>query len=235
MTPIDWRKVQKRLILLGFNPGPVDGVRGRMTIGALRKFQESRGLVADGILGPLTHAELFGEAEGASVPSFDTMPWFDEANRLIGTQEVAGSGNNPVIMDFAENLDIDYAGDDIPWCGLFVAHCIGATMPFEGLPNGPLGARNWLKFGEACTPQLGAVVVFWRESPTSWKGHVGFYAGEDSTHVHCLGGNQSNAVNIRRFPRARVLGARWPLTGPAPSGVTLSGNAGVSETDGDES
>ncbi|MBO9401611.1 TIGR02594 family protein [Shimia sp. R9_3] len=235
MTPRDWIKVQKRLILLGFNPGPVDGIRGRMTIGAIKNFQQSKGLVPDGIVGPLTYEALFGEATGGTVPSFDSLPWFDEANRLMGTREVAGPGNNPVIMDMAADLDIDYAGDDVPWCGLFVAHCIGSTMPAEALPNNPLGARKWMSFGEECEPQLGAVIVFWRESRASWKGHVGFYAGEDASHVHCLGGNQSNAVNIRRFPRNRVLGARWPLTGPSQSGVTLQGGSGVQDTDGDES
>lgn len=234
MTPSEWAKVQKRLILLGFNPGPVDGIRGRMTIGAVKNFQRSQGLVPDGIVGPLTYEALFGEATGAAVPSFDTMPWFDEANRLMGTREVAGPGSNPVITGWADDMDINYAGDDVAWCGLFVAHCFASTMPTEPLPNSPLGARKWLAFGEPCEPQLGSVIVFWRESPRSWKGHVGFFAGEDNHGVHCLGGNQSNAVNIKRFPRDRVLGARWPLTGPSPSGITFGGSHGVQDTDGNE-
>ncbi len=234
MTPFEWKRVQKRLVLLGFNPGPIDGIRGRMTIGALRNFQQSRGLVADGIVGPLTHAELFGDAEGASVPSFDTMPWFDEANRLIGTKEIVGPGSNPDILDFAKQLDIAYADDDIPWCGLFVAHCLGSTLPFEFLPNIPLRARAWEGFGEECELQVGAVLVFWRKSKTSGLGHVGFYAGEDATHLHCLGGNQSNSVNIKRMPKGRLLSSRWPLTGPAQSGITVVGSVDVDVTDGNE-
>ena len=39
-------------------------------------------------------------------------------------------------------------------------------------------------------------------------GHVGFYAGEEGNNVLVLGGNQSDAVNIRPFPWNRVLGIR---------------------------
>jgi len=37
------REVQKRLQRFGFNPGPVDGVAGRMTAGAVMNYQQSRG------------------------------------------------------------------------------------------------------------------------------------------------------------------------------------------------
>jgi hypothetical protein len=37
------REVQKRLQGFGFNPGPVDGVAGRMTAGAVMHYQTSRG------------------------------------------------------------------------------------------------------------------------------------------------------------------------------------------------
>lgn len=234
MTPLEWKKIQKRLMHLGFNPGPIDGIRGRNTTNAVRAFQASRGLVVDGIVGPLTHEELFGESDGAEIPSFDTMPWFDEANHLIGLKEVVGPGSNPQILDMAEELDINYGDDDIPWCGLFVAHCIGSTLAMEPLPTNPLGARQWAKFGEDCSPQLGAVLVFWRGSKNGWKGHVGFYAGEDSSAYHVLGGNQSNEVNIRRITKKRFLAARWPLTGPGQSNTVLVGSGKVADSDGNE-
>ena len=49
MALIDWTSVQTRLHRLGFDPGPIDGIRGRRTIGAVKRLQQSRGLVADGI------------------------------------------------------------------------------------------------------------------------------------------------------------------------------------------
>lgn len=50
--------VQGRLANLGYMPGPVDGVVGRMTIAAIVAFQRSKGLEADGIVGPKTRAAL---------------------------------------------------------------------------------------------------------------------------------------------------------------------------------
>ena len=38
----------------GFDPGPVDGVRGPATSGALLRFQRAKGLVSDGKVGPAT-------------------------------------------------------------------------------------------------------------------------------------------------------------------------------------
>jgi soluble lytic murein transglycosylase-like protein len=42
----------------GFDPGPVDGVRGPQTTSALLAFQRERGLTADGRLGPQTRRAL---------------------------------------------------------------------------------------------------------------------------------------------------------------------------------
>lgn len=117
-------------------------------------------------------------------------------------------------MDWADNLDLWYPGDDVPWCGLFMAHCIASALPDEPLPANPLGARSWLKLGVAHEPSLGAVLVFWRGRRDGWQGHVGFYAGEDSGAFHVLGGNQSNQVNIARIAKSRLIGARWPRTAP---------------------
>lgn len=227
MANLDWRQVQIRLQKFGFNPGPIDGIRGRMTISAVKRFQASKGLLVDGIVGPKTYGALFGEAAPGDAVKLDTMPWYQEAVRLTGTNEASGSANNPVIIDWAEQLDIDYAGDDIPWCGLFIAHCVGSTLTDESLPNGPLGARNWLQFGVECEAQLGAVMVFWRHRRSGWQGHVGFYAGEDSGAYHILGGNQSDSVNVARIARNRFLGARWPVTALSPSGEIV-----VNEADG---
>ncbi len=50
--------VQGRLLNLGFAPGPVDGVIGPRTIGAIRAFQYTCGLTEDGVVGEKTRAEL---------------------------------------------------------------------------------------------------------------------------------------------------------------------------------
>jgi uncharacterized protein (TIGR02594 family) len=138
------------------------------------------------------------------------LPWFEEAKHLMGTKELAGKKDNGVILDWAADLDLHYPSDEIPWCGLFVGHCVGSTLPQETLPGNPLGARQWQAFGDAVTPRLGAIMVFWRETKTSFKGHVGFYAGEDDKAFQILGGNQSDSVCLSWLAKDRLLGARWP-------------------------
>jgi len=226
MQLIDVKNIQRRLHKLGFNPGPVDGVKGRMTANAVMRFQESRGLVADGIVGPATFGALFGAANAGEAQVFETAPWYDEACRLIGLKENPARGkSNRAVLQLAEAPKLDYDEDDIPWCGLFVAHCVAATLPAEGLPSIPLRARAWEGFGDRVDPQIGAVMVFWRKSKASGLGHVGFYFGEDDDSYHILGGNQSNMVNIRRLDRERFLSARWPLTALSPTGATMVAEA----------
>jgi uncharacterized protein (TIGR02594 family) len=108
---------------------------------------------------------------------------------------------------------------------------VGSALGDEPLPANPLGARNWMNFGVDCDPQLGAILVFWRGSKNGWKGHVGFYHGEDSGHYHVLGGNQSNSVNVMKLTRSRLLGARWPVTAGQPSGQKVAGAAHIAKSE----
>jgi uncharacterized protein (TIGR02594 family) len=170
----------------------------------------------------LTTVELVGRDSGGAVPPDSVrrqlVPWYEEALRLKGTREAAGAADSPLILAWAKRLGLVYAHDSTAWCGLFVAHCIAASLPDEPLPSNPLGARRWLNFGAATEPTLGAVLVFWRGSRSGWQGHVGFYAGEDKRAYQVLGGNQSDSVSVARLARERLLGARWPLSVPPPAG-----------------
>jgi len=55
----DVRRVQQRLEKAGFSPGKIDGDFGRATELAVINFQQSEGLLADGIVGPKTLKALF--------------------------------------------------------------------------------------------------------------------------------------------------------------------------------
>ena len=69
---------------------------------------------------------------------------------------------------------------------------------------GPAG--QWGR--ELIAPRLGCILVFTRAG----GGHVGLYLGEDATHFHILGGNQSNSVSVTRIGKDRLAlgGMRWP-------------------------
>lgn len=211
-------EIQQALMARGFDPGVIDGVWGRRTARAVREFQTKAGLRVDGIVGPIT-AKALGLDPKVVNPLLDpALVWFDAAWRLKGLKEAPGAADNPAILQWASDQGIPYKGDDVPWCGLFVAHCIGSTLTEEPLPNSPLSARSWLKFGAPTTGQPGAVAVFWRGKPAGWQGHVAFYVGEDAEAYHVLGGNQSNAVSVARILKSRILGFRWPGTVPPGSG-----------------
>ncbi|WP_235927700.1 TIGR02594 family protein [Sandarakinorhabdus rubra] len=157
--------------------------------------------------------------ETKAAPDPLALPWLATARGLLGLAEVAGPAANPLIIGWGRRLKIDYRSDETSWCGLFVAHCLTQALPDEPLPDGLLSARRWQRFGIACpVPQPGAVMLFWRVARSDWRGHVGFYVGEDAAAYHILGGNQGNRVSVARFAKARLLGARWPSTAPAPAG-----------------
>ncbi|MCX7041090.1 MAG: TIGR02594 family protein [Gammaproteobacteria bacterium] len=133
----------------------------------------------------------------------------EEALQLFGIEEVPGKVNAPVIMAWAEELDLvsSYVADAVPWCGLFAAIVVkrAGWTPVDA----PLWARNWGKFGQpSLTPGLGDILVFQR---AGGGGHVGFYVGEDAQAYHVLGGNQGDSVSIVRMAKNRMLAARRPM------------------------
>ena len=125
---------------------------------------------------------------------------------FYGLKEWTGEGeSNPEVEEFFAELGYDYS-DDTAWCSAFVNY-IAKKAGVEY--TGKLNARSWMKAGsETDSPQPGDIVVFWRESKDSWKGHVAIYINEMDDRVYALGGNQANMVNISSYPSYRVLGFR---------------------------
>jgi len=138
-----------------------------------------------------------------------------QAVKQLGVKEIVGRTHNPVIMGWAEELGLKkvYTEDEIPWCGLFIAHCCHAA----GLDvvERPLWALNWAKYGNKVDePMLGDILTFKRNG----GGHVGIYVGEDATYYHVLGGNQNNSVSVSRIAKSRLHQARrtaWKVAQPA--------------------
>lgn len=226
MAFLSVKEAQIKLAAFGQSPGPIDGILGRKTQAAIRAFQAAAGIEVSGVLDPETVAALTGRRD--IVAGF---PWMVEAERVRGLREAR---DNARLFKWLKS-DGATVGDPakIPWCGDFVQTAIALALPNEPIPANPYLAANWVKFGQATTPQRGAVLSFWRGSPDSWKGHVGFYAGEDATHFLVLGGNQSNSVSLARIEKRRLRrgGARWPSTYPDPrAGAVRQDLGGVAVT-----
>jgi uncharacterized protein (TIGR02594 family) len=136
--------------------------------------------------------------------------------KIYGVIEAPGSADNQTILDWAKELDLEkvYTHDSIAWCGLeagIIAHRAG-----KEIPENPLWALNWAKWGQATDkPMLGDILTFKRNG----GGHVGIYIGEDSAAYHVGGGNQSDKSCIIRIAKSRLYAARRPLYHVQPANV----------------
>lgn len=164
--------------------------------------------------------------------------WLTLARAQIGVREIVGPKHSPIIMGWlqevgAKALGVKVNDDETPWCGSFMAwlmHRSGLSMPAIAVRAASWGRKGgWGR--ELLGPRLGCILVFTRNG----GGHVGIYVGEDATHYHVLGGNQSNSVSITRIAKDRLApgGMRWPR-GPdlppqqivrlTPKGVPVTSN-----------
>ena len=219
--------MQHRLAQLGDYRLRIDGLPGPGTSAAIVAFKERHGLRGRDFVGPLTLEALFApDAKPVLVPpaAEGEPPWLVEARRHLGLREVPGRASNPAILTWARDLDQWYPGDDVAWCGLFVAHCMSVGAPDEPQDFNRLGARAWLAYGQNSGIQLGAVAVFWRTHPTtSWHGHVALVTGSSRDAIRVIGGNQGDAVTETWISRGRLLGCRKPHGAdlpPAPDART---------------
>ena len=122
----------------------------------------------------------------------------------IGVTEVPGGKHNPRILEYFAEIGHEWVDDDeTAWCAAFANY----VLKMAGINgSGKLNARSFLDVGhETKTPAIGDLVVFWRESPKSWKGHIAFFVRETEEYVYVLGGNQRNKVSIQAYPRKRLL------------------------------
>lgn len=126
----------------------------------------------------------------------------------VGIKEIVGKEDNPEVLKYFKILGHGSLKDETSWCSAFANWvCIEADVEHSG----KLDARSWLKVGHKIDdPDIGDIVVFWRESPNSWKGHVGFFIREQFGWIYVLGGNQNNQVSISAYPKNRLLGYRRP-------------------------
>lgn len=137
-----------------------------------------------------------------------------EAIKLYGTIEIPGAADSPTLLAWSKELGMSqsYTHDSIPWCGLFVAIC--ASRAGWSTPVNRLWALSWAQWGtHSAVPMLGDVLTFKRAG----GGHVSLYVGEDSTHFHILGGNQSDKVCIVRKAKSQLYEARrapWRISQP---------------------
>ena len=98
-----------------------------------------------------------------------------------------------------------------PWCSAFANYVNGML----GLPvTQSLRARSWSDVSATSAYAVdeitdldnltqGDMVVLWRESRSSSKGHIAYFASRRNGYLYLLGGNQSNRVCVKGYPEYR--------------------------------
>ncbi len=142
------------------------------------------------------------------------------AQRFIGTKEIPGKRDHPLILAMLR-LDQQWPeGDEVPWCSAFMNFVAWLLR----LPRSKsLRARSWLQVGVPVKledAEVGFDVVILKRGggkqpgPEVIKapGHVGLYAGREcgplGDQILILGGNQGDTVSVESYPTSRVLGVR---------------------------
>lgn len=97
--------LQSTLGSLGFDPGPVDGIFGRMTLTAVVAFQSANGLVVDGKVGPMTKKALASASPSsvlvASGPGAVVAYGIFDSSVVDLQQMLSDLGHNPGPVDGA--------------------------------------------------------------------------------------------------------------------------------------
>ncbi|HEX8418963.1 MAG TPA: TIGR02594 family protein [Sphingomonas sp.] len=154
-----------------------------------------------------------------------TVKWQLLAEGQVGTREIRGSANNPVILGYRKDARCSWmkgSEEAVPWCAIFVnAMLERAGVKGTASPAAKSFTTSTL-FKRLAGPAAGAICVIERNPPHPSLGHVGFAVAADAFHVWLVGGNQADAVNVSRFPLSRVVGFYWPAGQTSP----LIGNFG---------
>lgn len=124
-----------------------------------------------------------------------------------GIKEDLSVNSNPEVLKYYAKIGQGWVKDDsTAWCAAFMGYCLETA----GITSTKaLNARSYLNWGTSTkTPKVGDIVVFWRISPTSVYGHVGYFISHRNGVIYTLGGNEGDMVQIQGYPESQVLDYR---------------------------
>lgn len=164
----------------------------------------------------------------------DLPPWYETALReLAASVAEHGGAANPRILEYLATCNDLEEGeaelDSTPWCSAFVNWCL-RQAGMAGTDSG--WARSWAEWGEPIDPPRPGSVTVWARGRTApdepvVTGHVAFFVEDLGDSLLVLGGNQSDSVSLKAYPKRgyltdtvqsgapvrelyELLGYRWP-------------------------
>jgi uncharacterized protein (TIGR02594 family) len=135
----------------------------------------------------------------------------------LGVKETPGTKDNPRVVEYQKYSTVKNLfgwADSVPWCSTFQnwvdEHC--------GLVStNSASARSYLKWGYStkADPLPGDRAVFWRgKNINVGTGHVTILLKRVGNLLYCLGGNQSDMVNISTYGMDRLMDFRRYVPDP---------------------
>ncbi|MDO5645882.1 MAG: peptidoglycan-binding protein [Dermabacter sp.] len=157
----------------------VDGIFGRGTNSAVRSFQSSAGLTADGIAGPKTWSALQGGSSASAAPAAPSAPAPSQSSGFNGASIVA-LAEAQVNKPYAWGSSNPNVGFDCSGLVKHVYESHGISVPRTARQQAFAG-----RFIPKSEAQPGDLVVFTANN----YGHIGIYAG-GNTIIDASGGRQ---------------------------------------------
>lgn len=196
---------------------------GPQTHAAVVKFQSvalgAAGVPKPGVVDELTWSTLgtfSGRTLASELPPVGPANWMIVARREMekGVHEVAGKVHNEDIVKYHQTtFNGRVIGDETPWCSSFINWCF-QQVQIAGTNSA--GAASWVNWGTKVEPCYGCVMVIFNlnkppDSPGTGN-HVAFLIEETAKHYTLLGGNQSDSVMIKDYPKKgwKLKARRWP-------------------------
>ena len=201
--------VQRAINTLGKNL-KIDGWLGDKSIAALNHVNSVK---MNGAL--LNQLSILSESKD---PHYITI-----ARNELGVKEIVGKKHNKRVIKYHATSSGKYKNDEVPWCGSFV-NWVMTEAGYTKTVKYPERAKAWKKFGKSVSkPTLGSIAVKSR----SGGGHVAFVIGESKggKYLYCLGGNQDNAVSIRKYKKDVFTDFRIPNNTKPVALAVYTGNA----------
>ncbi len=168
--------------------------------------EELTDLFEQGFFNQNSLSEYLEKRQNINIPELDSKI-LDFVSKYYGIKEIPGNKHNKQVVNFFHELGFThYNTDETPWCSAFINFCAKKNGAKYAVG---LRARNWMNCGKAANPpKVGNIVVFGWGGKNSTAGHVGIYICQDEENTYCLGGNQTDEVNITQFCTKDVLGYR---------------------------
>lgn len=178
-------------------------------------------LTVDGVMGPLTLAELEHQTKAPVPPVIPapagSAPWMDWMKARNGWTEFDHDQELSQYWKFAGLPQYKTViGTAHAWCALTINAALHDTG-FKG--NNRADALSFEKYGTPCEYTFGAIIPMRHASGGSHVTFFDHWVDEVNRVAACFGGNQGDALKISNFNLSGnkfghdqcVSGPRWPL------------------------